>query len=65
MSELIQDKQSGFLVNSIDQAVEAINAISSINREQCREWAMSNFSLEKVTDGYYNVYKEILKTRNK
>ncbi len=64
MPELIEDKKTGHLVNSIDEAVDAINTITSINRKHCRQWAMSNFSLEKMADGYYNVYKEILKTRN-
>ena len=64
MPELIEDNKTGYLVNSVDNAVDAINKINTIDRKKCRQWAMSNFSLEKMTDGYYNVYKEILKTRN-
>ena len=61
MPELIQDKQTGFLVNSVEEAVDALNGIASINRKHCMEWAVSNFSLENMVDGYYNVYKQILK----
>ena len=64
MSELIQDKQTGFLVNSIEEAVDAVNHLNSIKRKQCSQWALSNFSLEKMVDGYYNVYKQILETLN-
>ena len=64
MPESIEDNKTGCLVNSIDKAVEAINSISSIDRKYCRQWAMSNFSLDKMTEGYYNVYKQILETRN-
>ena len=64
MSELIQDKQTGFLVNSIEEAVDAVNHLNSIKRKQCNQWALSNFSLEKMVDGYYNVYKQILETLN-
>ena len=64
MSELIQDKQTGFLVNSIEEAVDAVNTLPSIDRKHCHQWAMSKFSLEKMADGYYNVYKQILETRN-
>ena len=60
MPELIQDKQTGFLVNSVDEAVDAVNDIQSINRKYCNEWAVSNFSLEEMVEGYLNVYKQVL-----
>ncbi|NLZ96080.1 MAG: glycosyltransferase family 4 protein [Bacteroidales bacterium] len=62
MPELIEDKETGFLVNNIDEAAGVINSINSISRKHCRQWAMSNFSLDKMTEGYYNVYKQILET---
>ena len=62
MPELIDNEKTGFLVNGVDSAVNAIRAISSIDRKQCRKWAMSNFSLEKMTSGYLNVYNQILHT---
>ena len=61
MSELIQDKQTGYLVETVEEAVEAVNDLYSINRKYCNEWAVSNFSLEKMIEGYYNVYKKTLK----
>ena len=64
MPELIEDNKTGYLVNSMSDAVEAVNKINSIDRKFCREWAMSNFSLEKMTEGYLNTYKQILKTLN-
>ena len=60
MPELIQDGKTGFLVNSIGKALEAVNNIKIINRKYCREWAISNFSQQKMIEGYLNVYKKIL-----
>ena len=65
MPELIEDNKTGCLVNTIDEAVGAIKRISTIDRKYCRQWAMSNFSLEKMTDGYLKTYKHILQTTNK
>lgn len=65
MPELIEDNKTGYLVNSIDDAVNAIGMINSIDRKYCRQWAISNFSLEKMTDGYLNAYKYTLQTLNK
>ncbi len=60
MPELIKPDQTGFLVDNVNQAVEAVHQLSQINRNTCREWAMANFSQEKMTHDYVAVYKQIL-----
>jgi glycosyltransferase involved in cell wall biosynthesis len=60
MPELIENGQSGFLVYNIDEAVEAVNNINSIDRKYCREYATSKFSRQKMIEGYLDVYKKIL-----
>ena len=64
MPELIQNTKTGMLVNTVEEAVESLNGLKSINRNYCREWALSNFSLEKMVEGYYDVYQTILQTKN-
>ena len=60
MPELIQDQKTGFLVDTVDEAVNVIANLSSINRKACYEWAKSRFSAEKMVSDYYRLYKEIL-----
>ncbi len=60
MPELIQDKKTGFLVNTIDEAVDAVAQISSINRKNCYDWANSQFSRDKMVEDYYGLYQQIL-----
>jgi glycosyltransferase involved in cell wall biosynthesis len=60
MPELIQHEKTGFLVNTVDEAVDVIGQLSSINRAYCREWANSQFSKEKMADDYYKLYQQIL-----
>ena len=60
MPELIKDSKTGFLVETIQQAAEAVNSINSISRDYCRKWAESKFSRIKMIDGYLKVYKRIL-----
>jgi len=60
MPELIAHKKTGFLVNTIDEAVKAVDALEQIDRSFCRVWAERNFSSEKMVDDYIEVYKIIL-----
>jgi glycosyltransferase involved in cell wall biosynthesis len=60
MAELIKDNETGFLVNTIDEAVEAVNKLPAINRANCRDWATAQFSSEKMVDDYYKLYQHIL-----
>jgi glycosyltransferase involved in cell wall biosynthesis len=60
MPELIQDKKTGFLVKDINEAVDAVSQINTINRKDCRAWAMTNFSQEKMVADYLKCYQKIL-----
>ncbi|HKL71570.1 MAG TPA: glycosyltransferase family 4 protein [Marinilabiliaceae bacterium] len=60
MPELIDDNKTGFLVSSVDEAVKAVDNVSSIERKYCRSWANSKFSKEKMVNSYLNVYNNIL-----
>ena len=61
MPELIVNGKTGFLVNKVEDAVEAVNSVEFINRGDCMEWATSNFSMQKMVDGYLEVYQNILR----
>ncbi|MHA4896186.1 glycosyltransferase family 4 protein [Pedobacter sp. PWIIR3] len=60
MPELIKDGQTGFLVNDVDGAVAAVNKLAEIDRLNCREWAMANFSQQKMVEDYLSLYHHIL-----
>lgn len=64
MPELIEHTKTGFLVKSVEEAVESLNKIDSIDRKHCHEWALTNFSLEKMVDAYFDVYKQIIQIKN-
>ncbi|MCD6440651.1 MAG: glycosyltransferase family 4 protein [Candidatus Marinimicrobia bacterium] len=60
MPELIVDGKTGFLVYSVEEAVECLKEIKNLDRNYCRVWADSNFSQKKMVDDYLNVYNKIL-----
>ena len=60
MPELIAHQQTGFLVHTVDEAVNAVNKLPNINRQYCRDWAVSKFSSDKMVDDYWGLYQQIL-----
>ncbi|MGB4775570.1 MAG: glycosyltransferase family 4 protein [Daejeonella sp.] len=60
MPEIIKHEQTGFLVNNIDEAVEAVQTIPALSRSDCYKWAKNNFSKEKMVNDYIAVYRQIL-----
>ncbi|CAG5011254.1 Glycogen synthase [Dyadobacter sp. CECT 9275] len=61
MCELIVDGKTGFLVHTTGEAIEAVEKIAQLDRQECRQWAKTMFSKEKMVDNYVAVYEQILR----
>ena len=59
--EVIEDKVTGFLVNNVDEAAEAVGKIGSIDRKRCRERVEENFTIDCMVSKYEKVYEEIFR----
>ena len=59
--EVIADGETGFLVNNVDEAVEAVGKIDSIDRKKCRQHVEENFTIDRMVAGYEKVYEEIFR----
>ncbi len=59
--EVIEDKVTGFLVNSVDEAVAAVSKIDAIDRKKCRRRVEENFTIDCMVSGYEKVYEEIFR----
>jgi glycosyltransferase involved in cell wall biosynthesis len=60
MPELIDHGVTGFLVNSVDEAVEAIGRISEINRAACRAAVSARFTVDCMADRYVGLYRSLV-----
>ena len=63
MPELIENGQSGFLVNNLDAAIEAVARIKEIDRADCRRHVERHFTVDRMIDEYIQVYEMILQDR--
>ncbi len=63
--EVIADKQTGYLVNDVDEAAESVRKIDLIDRKNCRRRVEENFTIDKMVSGYEKVYEEIFRREAK
>ena len=57
--EVIEDGKTGFLVNGVNQAVEALKRVDTIDRANCRKRVQERFSIETMVQAYERVYSTI------
>ncbi|MDB5688795.1 MAG: glycosyltransferase family 4 protein [Sphingomonas bacterium] len=60
MPELIDHGVTGFLVDDVAGAIEAIGWLGDIDRAACRRAAEERFSVERMADRYLHLYRSIL-----
>jgi len=57
--EVIKDGKTGFLAASVDQAVQALDRVHEIDRNECRRRVQHCFSIETMVEAYERVYATI------
>jgi glycosyltransferase involved in cell wall biosynthesis len=60
MPELIDHGVTGFLVNSMYEAVDAIGRIGEIDRAACRAAVSARFTVDRMADRYLELYRSLL-----
>jgi glycosyltransferase involved in cell wall biosynthesis len=60
MPELIEHGVTGFLVDTFDEAVEAVGRVGEIDRAACRRSVEERFTVERMADKYLALYERLL-----
>jgi glycosyltransferase involved in cell wall biosynthesis len=60
VAEIIEDGVTGFIVDSIEEAVEAVERIPSIDRRQCRAIFEQRFSARRMGADYLRMYERVI-----
>jgi glycosyltransferase involved in cell wall biosynthesis len=58
--EVIDDGRTGFIVESVAEAVEAVGRIVDLNRHACRQAFEDRFDAEGMARKYVEVYKRLI-----
>ncbi|VVM07829.1 D-inositol 3-phosphate glycosyltransferase [Methylacidimicrobium cyclopophantes] len=58
--EVVVDGESGWIVDSVEEAVEAVRAIGALDRRRVRALAAQRFSSSRMADDYLALYRRLL-----
>jgi len=58
--EVIDDGQTGFIVDSVDAAVAAVRQLDRIDRTTCRDTFARRFTAQRMAQDYVDVYRSLL-----
>jgi glycosyltransferase involved in cell wall biosynthesis len=61
LPEIMRDGEHALFGFSEDELVEACNRVGEIDRVECRRWAITRFTTERMTDDYEVAYERILR----
>jgi len=60
VSEVVEDDATGYVVQDVREAIEAVAHIGDISRSACRQRVEHLFSVDAMVDGYLEAYRTIL-----
>jgi glycosyltransferase involved in cell wall biosynthesis len=63
MPEIIRDGSTGFIVDNVDAAVQAVSRIGLLDRRVCRDEVEQRFTCQRMAQEYVEVYNKILEDR--
>jgi len=57
--EILDPGLTGYIVSTIDEAVEAVENVSRLSRRRCRQVFEERFSVERMAHNYLEVYERV------
>lgn len=63
--EVIEEGRTGFMVNSVSEAVDRLQRLAEVNSESCRQRVEQRFSVETMVQAYERVYSMIFEREEK
>ncbi len=61
--EVIAHGKSGFVCHTIEKMIEMVPYAMKLDRHTCREYVVSRFSVETMTDEYERAYEMVLRKK--
>ena len=59
-ADWVVDGKTGFIVDTVEQMVDAVRRVGEIDRRDCREHVETNFSVQSMVDGYEKALSDLI-----
>lgn len=59
--ELVRDGETGFVVDTVEEAAMALDRVPGVSRAACAAWARERFSAQRMVEGYERVYEGLVR----
>jgi glycosyltransferase involved in cell wall biosynthesis len=59
--EIVEPGRTGFLADTLEELVEAVKRVDTIERAACRRHVEQRFSVERMADDYEAIYRALLR----
>ncbi len=60
VTEIIDDGITGFIVDTIEEAVDAVGRTAQLNRRRCRQAFEERFTATRMVRRYLEIYENVL-----
>lgn len=61
MPEVVDEGVTGYLVHTVEQAVDAVTQVAGLDRAACRERARQRFGADRMVTDYLAVYDRLIR----
>ncbi|MFA4953113.1 MAG: glycosyltransferase family 4 protein [Candidatus Pacearchaeota archaeon] len=58
--EIVADGKTGYIVENVDEMRKAIGEAGNLSSQECRDYAIKNFSKTRMAERYLEVYQELI-----
>ncbi|HET9602885.1 MAG TPA: glycosyltransferase family 4 protein [Gemmatimonadales bacterium] len=58
--EVMEHRRSGFIVDTLEEAIEAVRRVPELSRQRCREIFEERFTAERMAREYVRVYERLI-----
>jgi hypothetical protein len=65
VAEIIQDHVSGFVVDTVEEAVAAVRRVANLDRAKVRAEFERRFTAERMAREYVDIYRQLLSARSR
>jgi glycosyltransferase involved in cell wall biosynthesis len=63
VTEVLEHGRSGFIVDNLEEAVDAVQRVSTIERKQCRRDFEERFSAARMAQDYVAIYQQLVEDK--